>query len=93
MAESVRIHLPQRDLLRVQMAATSALAGLADALQTGCAPIKPSDWAETWDRVGGVVEAHIASSAWPFQVSEPMRARWAAHRALIAALIQSRVCR
>lgn len=95
--ESIRRSLPERDTLRRQIRVTDAMANLPDTLSTSGVPVFPdAAWASTWERLAAEIGAHLASN--PAHVADTeftaaLVARWSAHTALIARLIETRTAR
>jgi hypothetical protein len=92
--ESIRRSLPERDTLRRQIRVTDAMANLPDTLSTSGVPVfPPAAWAATWERLAAEIEAHIASNpahTADAEFTAALVARWSAHTALIARLIETR---
>ncbi len=97
LVESIRRFLPERDTLRRQIRVTDAMAALPETLSTSGVPVfPPAAWASTWERLAAEIEAHLASN--PAHVADAeftaaLVARWSAHTALIARLIETRTAR
>jgi len=95
--ESIRRSFPERDTLRRQIRSTDAMANLPETLSTSGVPVfRPETWARTWDRLAREIEAHLASN--PAHIADAeftaaLVARWSAHTALIARLIETRTAR
>lgn len=95
--ESIRRSLPERDTLRRQIRVTDAMAALPETLSTSGVPVfPPAAWASTWERLAAEIEAHLAAN--PAHVADAeftaaLVARWSAHTALIARLIETRTAR
>ena len=92
--ESIRRSLPERDTLRRQIRVTDAMANLPDTLSTSGVPVfPPAAWASAWERLAAEIEAHLASNPeWTADAkfTAALVARWSAHTALIARLIETR---
>ena len=95
--ESIRRSLPERDTLRRQIRVTDAMATLPETLSTSGVPVFPAvAWASTWARLAAEIDAHLAAN--PAHVADAefaaaLVARWRAHTALIARLIETRTAR
>ena len=92
--ETIRRSMPERDTLRAQIRVTATLANLRETLSTTGVPVFPERaWASTWLRLAREVQAHLATDPTHIADSEftaALVARWSAHAALIARLIETR---
>ena len=92
--ETIRRSFPERDTLRRQIRATDAMDNIPETLYTSGVPVfRPETWARTWERLAREVERDLASN--PAHVADAeftaaLVARWSAHTALIARLIETR---